>query len=133
VPSPRDDEVAVRLGARRRSGWLYVARDAGWGDAELRRVADALGRLVDVVLERADVAGQAAEADATRRADVAKTAVLHAISHDLRSPLTAIVTAVGGLANGGLGPEDRAELIAGLESETARLAGLVDDLLDVSR
>jgi two-component system, OmpR family, sensor histidine kinase KdpD len=133
VPSRRDDEVAVRLGARRRSGWLYVARDAGWGDAELRRVADALGRLVDVVLERADVAGHAAEADATRRADVAKTAVLHAISHDLRSPLTAIVTAVGGLANGGLGPEDRAELIAVLESETARLAGLVDDLLDVSR
>nr|MDQ6915852.1 ATP-binding protein [Actinomycetota bacterium] len=55
------------------------------------------------------------------------------ISHDLRSPLTAIVTAVGGLADGKLGPEDRAELIAVLESETARLAGLVDDLLDVSR
>jgi two-component system sensor histidine kinase KdpD len=133
VPAPRPDEVAVRLGARRRSGWLYAARAAGWGDVELRRVADALGRLVDVVLEREQVVSQAAAADATRRADVAKTAVLHAISHDLRSPLTAIVTAVGGLANGGLGPDDRAELIAVLESETARLARLVDDLLDVSR
>jgi two-component system sensor histidine kinase KdpD len=133
VPSPGPGEVAVRLGAQRRSGWLYCARDAGWGDAELRRVAGALGRLVDVVLERDEVSARASEAEDTRRADVAKTAVLHAISHDLRSPLTAIVTAVGGLADARLDADDRAELIAVLETETARLAGLVDDLLDVSR
>ena len=133
VPSARPDEIAVRLGARLRSGWLYGGADAGWTATELQRLAAALGRLIDVVLERDRVAAQAAEADATRRADTAKTAVLHAISHDLRSPLTAITTAVGGLARGDLGREDRAELIAVLDTETARLARLVDDLLDVSR
>ena len=38
-----------------------------------------------------------AAAEVTERADATKTALLHAISHDLRSPLTAIATAAGGL------------------------------------
>ena len=133
VPTAAADEIPVRLGTKRTSGWLYFSRDGGWSEPQLVRLGQALGRLVDVVLERDRLAAQAAAADATRRADVAKTAVLHAISHDLRSPLTAISTAVGGLAGGDLGPDDRDELLAVLETETARLSGLVDDLLDVSR
>src|SRR4029079_10004115 len=39
------------------------------------------------------------EAEAVRRSDTMKTAVLHAVSHDLRSPLTAIVAAASGLGN----------------------------------
>jgi two-component system sensor histidine kinase KdpD len=133
VPAPADDEIAVRLGTKRTSGWLYFSRDGGWAEPQLARLGQALGSLVDVVLERDRLAAQASAADATRRADVAKTAVLHAISHDLRSPLTAIATAVGGLAGADLGPDDRDELLAVLQSETDRLSHLVDDLLDVSR
>jgi two-component system, OmpR family, sensor histidine kinase KdpD len=64
---------------------------------------------------------------------VAKTAVLHAISHDLRSPLTAITTAAGGLADPGLEPDDRADLVSVIGVESSRLARLVDDLLDLSK
>ena len=80
------------------------------------------------------MAAQSAEAEATRRADVAKTALLHAISHDLRSPLTAITTAASALAARPRPTrEDRQALIEAIEAESARLARLVDDLLDLSR
>jgi two-component system sensor histidine kinase KdpD len=77
----------------------------------------------------------AAEAETLRRSDAAKTAVLHAVSHDLRSPLTAIRVAVGGLESGSveLGEEDRAALLETIRLETARLERLVGNLLDLSR
>jgi two-component system sensor histidine kinase KdpD len=70
-----------------------------------------------------------------RRSDAAKTAVLHAVSHDLRSPLTAIRAAVEGLESGSLrlGESDRVELLETIRLETARLERLVANLLDLSR
>jgi two-component system sensor histidine kinase KdpD len=88
--------------------------------------------LIDVSLEHELVREQSAIAEAARQADVAKTALLHAISHDLRSPLTAINTAVSALPDD-LSRSDRDELISVIEVEAARLARLVDDLLDLSR
>jgi two-component system, OmpR family, sensor histidine kinase KdpD len=96
-------------------------------------VADSLARLVDVAVERERLTERAAETEASRRADVAKTAILHAISHDLRSPLTAITTAGSTLGLGVVTEAERAELIEVIETESARLAKLVDDLLDLSR
>ena len=77
----------------------------------------------------------AAEAEALRRSDAAKTAVLHAVSHDLRSPLTAIRVAAGGLESGtlALDADDRAALLETIRLETARLERLVANLLDLSR
>ena len=87
----------MRLPTATRPGWLYVSEDVGWDRGALDRVAKPLAKLIDVALERERVAQQAAEAEATRRADIAKTAVLHAISHDLRSPLTGVTAAAGAL------------------------------------
>ena len=64
--------------------------------------------------EAAALAGEVLEAEALRRSDAIKTAVLHAVSHDLRSPLTAIVAASSVLAN----PELRAR---GCRSRRAHL------------
>jgi two-component system sensor histidine kinase KdpD len=133
APRPRDGEEAMPLRVRSRRAWLYVRPESGWRRAELDRIAEPLARLVDVAIDREEVAERTAEAEAARRADVAKTAVLHAISHDLRSPLTAITTATAALSSGPLSDEDRRELLAVLGSESSRLARLVDDLLDLSR
>jgi two-component system sensor histidine kinase KdpD len=133
APAPRDGEETVPLRVRSRRAWLYVRPESGWGRAELDRIAEPLARLVDVAIDREEVAERTAEAEAARRADVAKTAVLHAISHDLRSPLTAITTATAALRSGPLSGADRRELLSVLGSESARLARLVDDLLDLSR
>jgi two-component system sensor histidine kinase KdpD len=133
VPSPREDEITVNLGTRVRSGWLYIGNDAEWRREDLERISGPLGRLIDVALERERVAEQAAETEAAKRAEVAKTAILHAISHDLRSPLTAIITAGSALGSLGLTSEDRLELTDVIQTESARLSRLVDDLLDLSK
>jgi two-component system, OmpR family, sensor histidine kinase KdpD len=132
-PSPRPGEFEVRLPTVTRPCWLYVSDDVGWDKSALNRVAAPLAKLMDVALERERIDHQAAEAEATRRADVAKTAVLHAISHDLRSPLTGITAAAGALRGDRLGAADREELVSVIETDAARLARLVDDLLDLSR
>ena len=97
VPAPQAQEIAMPLRARTRTAWLYVSRDTGWEADDLERIAEPLGRLIDVAVERERVAERAAETEAARRADTARTAILHAISHDLRTPLTAITTAGSGL------------------------------------
>jgi two-component system, OmpR family, sensor histidine kinase KdpD len=133
APATKDGEVAVRLPMATRPGWLYATPAPGWQEADLRRIAEPLARLIDVAVERKRAEARMADAEAARRADVAKTAVLHAISHDLRSPLTAITTAAGGLGDAALGPDDRADLVSVIGVESSRLARLVDDLLDLSR
>src|SRR4051812_11873806 len=85
--------------------------------------------------EAALLADEVLEAEALRRSDAIKTAVLHAVSHDLRSPLTAIITAASALSNPDvrLAEEDRAELVAAIRAEADRLDRVVGNLLDISR
>jgi two-component system, OmpR family, sensor histidine kinase KdpD len=99
----------------------------------LGRVLHALAAIFDIAGERERVAARAAEAESAQRADVAKTAVLHAISHDLRSPLTAIVAAADGLGSPTVTAEERDELSAVIAIESRRLSRLVEQLLDLSR
>ena len=110
APEQREGELAVPLPASR-PGWLYGRPDAGWDRSSLERLAEGLAGLIDVERERQRLALRSAEAEATRRADVAKTALLHAISHDLRSPLTAITTAASALRSTSATREDRRALI----------------------
>jgi two-component system sensor histidine kinase KdpD len=123
----------VPLSSRRRPGWIWAAPNSGWEREDLERMAEPLGRLIDIAHEHERISNRFAESEATRRADAAKTALLHAISHDLRSPLTAITTAAGGLRAGTISGADRRELLSVIDDESERLARLVDDLLDVSR
>ncbi len=133
APSTRDREQAVPLPGGRRPAWLYARRDAPPGAPDAGRLAEPLARLLDVAVERAETAARAAEAEASRRADVAKTAILHAISHDLRSPLTAIRTAANGLDSDVLSDDDREALLGVIDVESERLGRLIEDLLDLSR
>jgi two-component system sensor histidine kinase KdpD len=85
-----------------------------------------------------EAAGRAAaelEAEALRRSDTLKTALLHAVSHDLRSPLTAILAAASGLSNPDvrLARSDRDDLVETIRDEAERLNRIVGNLLDLSR
>ncbi|WP_232662412.1 sensor histidine kinase [Pseudonocardia sp. TRM90224] len=80
----------------------------------------------------------AAEADESRRraeATETRSALLSAVGHDLRSPLTSIKAAAGSLRDPTLRipAADRLELTATIEESADRLTGLVDNLLDSSR
>lgn len=76
-------------------------------------------------------------AAAQRRADTTelRTALLSAVGHDLRTPLTSIKAAVGSLRDPelALSEQDTRELLATVEESADRLTGLVDNLLDSSR
>lgn len=130
-PPATGGELAVKLRSNRLV-WLLVSGDGGWEAGQFERLAEPLGRLLDVARERELAAAQGAEVEAARRAETARTAVLHAISHDLRSPLTAITTAASALRSGDVTDVEHAELIDVVGGEGRRLAKLVDDLLDLS-
>jgi two-component system, OmpR family, sensor histidine kinase KdpD len=119
----------------RRLGTLLVGADTP--EASLRRlqerVVPALEALLSAALEREALLGEVVETASLRRADVVKTAVLRAVSHDLRSPLTAISAAGEAIAFPSLSQAEREELASVIEQETRRLSRLVENLLDQSR
>jgi len=85
--------------------------------------------------EAEKLAREASEAAALRRSDAAKTAVLRSVSHDLRSPITAIMTASDLLESpdAELTAEDREELHAAIRLQVRRLDRFVSNMLDLSR
>jgi K+-sensing histidine kinase KdpD len=89
----------------------------------------------DLATRSRRLAHEAVEAEMLRQADAVKTAVLHAVSHDLRSPLTAIRAASEGLDSPAIRLDDREreELFETIRIEVRRLERLVNNLLDLSR
>jgi two-component system sensor histidine kinase KdpD len=118
-----------------RLGTLLVGADTS--EASLRRlqerVVPALEGLLSAALEREGLLGGVVETAALRRADTVKTALLRAVSHDLRSPLTAISAAGEAVGSPSLSSQERAEMAAVILQESRRLSRLVDNLLDLSR
>ncbi len=114
---------------------LLVPRDLPPGTENyLRtRVVPTLEALVAIAERRDALQAEAVETAALRRSDDIKTALLRAVSHDLRSPLTAIVAAGHALGAGSLSASDRTELSGAVVEEGTRLATLVDKLLDLSK
>ncbi len=119
----------------RQLGTLLVRHGAP--EATLRRVrarvVPALEALLAAALERDALLADVVETRALRRSDVLKTALLRAVSHDLRSPLTAIIAAAEPLAAERVDDVDRRDLAGGIGQEAERLSRLIDDLLDLSR
>ena len=118
-----------------RIGTVLVPRDAGATTVRALedRILPSLETLVAAAQHRDVLEAQVIETKALRRSNVVKTAVLRSVSHDLRSPLTAITAAADGLASVSLSPEARDELQAVIADESRRLSRLVDNLLDLSR
>lgn len=96
-------------------------------------VVPALAALVAIALHRDAIQAEAVETVALRRSDELKTSLLQAVSHDLRTPVTAIVTAGHALGSTSLTDEERGELSAAVVDEGGRLSALIDKLLDLSR
>ncbi len=104
-------------------------------EAERRREdADrALAELAALSRERDRMQEEMVEAEALRRSDELKTALLRSISHDLRTPLTSIIAGGTALGSATLTDAERAELSAAIVAEGERLSRLVENLLDMSR
>ncbi len=129
-------EVALGLqSGERRLGTVLLPEQVPEGLRErLReRLIPSLSALLAATLDREALEAQLVESRALRRSDEIKTAVLRAVSHDLRSPLTAIVAAAEALDSPSATVEERHELARAVVEEAGRLSALVDKLLDMSR
>jgi two-component system sensor histidine kinase KdpD len=100
-----------------------------------RRVLTAFAAHVAAALDRAQLAEVAAEVEPVKAADRMRTALLAAVSHDLRTPLAVAMASVSSLRSQDVTftPQDQQELLAGAEEALAKLNRLVDNLLDMSR
>ncbi|MFF9394166.1 sensor histidine kinase [Streptomyces griseoluteus] len=103
--------------------------------AEDRRVLAAFAAQAAVVLDRRRLKAEADRASALAEGNRIRTALLAAVSHDLRTPLAGIKAAVSSLRSDDVAwsEEDRAELLEGIEEGADRLDHLVGNLLDMSR
>jgi two-component system sensor histidine kinase KdpD len=133
---PLSDNSPLRLEAAGREVGTFYMPDGSYTNVAVRtRFLSALAALLAVAVDRERLEREAFEAETLRRSDLVKTALLRAVSHDLRSPLTGIRTAIGALRNPSLAlaEDDRHELLETIEVDSERLSRLVGDLLDLSR
>jgi two-component system sensor histidine kinase KdpD len=129
----RVETVPVGVGADGRPRAILELH-GGELDAAGRRLLDAIVAQLAAAIEHTDLRETAREAAVLAETDQVRSALLSALSHDLRRPLAAAVAAVGGLRGAHrLSAEDRAELVETADESLATLSRLVTDLLDVSR
>jgi two-component system, OmpR family, sensor histidine kinase KdpD len=81
-----------------------------------------------LILERLRLEAEVRDVDAVRTRDRLRAALLSSVSHDLRTPLTAVMAAAAQLRQGAT-----PELIATIEGEAVRLNRFVANLLDMAR
>ncbi|MGZ4387092.1 MAG: sensor histidine kinase, partial [Gaiellaceae bacterium] len=132
----RENETLLPLSAAGSLvGALVHPRGESISQTRASRVLPALASLVAVAVEQDRLAKEAVEAETLRRSDSVKTALLRSVSHDFRSPLTAIRAASDSLASSHLelARSDRDELVETIRGEVRRLGSLVENLLDLSR
>jgi two-component system sensor histidine kinase KdpD len=100
-----------------------------------QRIVEAFAAQAAIALRQERLAEQAAAAAPLAEADRLRTALLRAVSHDLRTPLSSAKAAIAGLRSTEVtfSDEDRAELLATADESLDQLIRLVENLLDMSR
>jgi two-component system sensor histidine kinase KdpD len=120
--------VSARAGVAATDGESLV-------DAEGERFVISLLDQGAIALERAELAAEASEADALRRSERLRAALLNSISHDLRTPLAGVLGSVTTLIDYRKSLEEavQADLLDSIRDEAERLNRYVGDLLDMTR
>ncbi len=103
--------------------------------ASERRLLDVIVTQLASAVEQSALQRTARAAEVLAETDQVRSALLSAVSHDLRRPLAAAMASLGGLrmASPSMTEADRAELLATASESLDTLTSLVTDLLDVSR
>jgi two-component system sensor histidine kinase KdpD len=103
--------------------------------AEDQRILNAFVAQLAAAIDRRQMSAQAARATALAEANELRSALLQAVSHDLRTPLAGIKASASSLRQLDIAwsDVDRTEFLRTIEDETDRLTALVGNLLDMSR
>ena len=128
--------VPVKVGDRRAGSLLLVhpARGRSFTPADDRLLSAVAAQLGHAV-ERDRLRKEATEAEILRRTDQLRSALLSAVSHDLRTPLASIMASAGSLRQPDIEwtTEERQGFAQAIEEEAERLNRIVGNLLDLSR
>src|SRR4030095_12942297 len=103
--------------------------------AEDQRILTAFVAQLAAAIDRRQMSAQAAQGTALAEANELRSALLQAVSHDLRTPLAGIKASASSLRQLDIAwsDVDRSEFLRTIEDETDRLTALVGNLLDMSR
>jgi two-component system sensor histidine kinase KdpD len=99
------------------------------------RTVEGYGAQAAAALDRERLRVQAAQSEMLAAGNRMRTALLAAVSHDLRTPLASVKASVSSLRQTDVrwSPEDEAELLATIEESADQLDSLIANLLDMSR
>lgn len=128
--APADGDVVVPADR----GIVLVLRGHPLAAAD-QHIVEAFAAQSALALRQQRLAEQAAAVRPLTEADKMRTALLAAVSHDLRTPLASAKASVTSLRNRDItfSDDDRAELLATADESLDRLSRLVTNLLDMSR
>ena len=101
-------------------------------EQETQAVLESFCGILGLALGRARLEHEAVLLQALQETDRLRTALLQSVSHDLRTPLTAITAAASALRED-VPAHEREALLSGIEHEADRLVRLVANMLDLSR
>jgi two-component system sensor histidine kinase KdpD len=138
APARSDRVRSVGVGLKgQRIGSIVLVRkpDAHAFSASDDRLLSAVANQLSLTLERIRLQREATEAEILRKTDELRTALLNAVSHDLRTPLSSIVASGGSLLQRDIDwtEEEQREFAQAIVGEAERLNHLVGNLLDLSR
>ncbi len=119
--------VPIRTGVRPRG--VLLLRGVQLSVATL----EAMGGLISVALDRARAVDEATRAEGAKESERLRTMMMDSITHEFRSPLTAIKVSVSTLRTTALGEGGQQELLAIIEEEADRLDGLVAQSVEMAR
>jgi len=120
--------VPVRIGVRA-IGSLGIS-----GTVLSRQTLEAIATLVAIAMEHARAVEQLGQTEASRQGEQLRTALLDAVTHALRTPLTSIKASVTNLlSNPGLSDSQRRELLTIINEESDRLNRLVGEAGEMAR
>lgn len=120
--------IQLRLGMRHILGRLAIT-DGG----QTPEMYEAMGSLVSVAMERAAALERTSRLEAARESERLRSALVDSVTHDLRTPLTAIRAAATTLQNQpSIAEAERNDLIAVVEEESARLDRLIGQAIEMA-
>jgi two-component system sensor histidine kinase KdpD len=135
---PRFDSVHQLGFMPLRMGTRVVGGVGVSGSMLSRQTLEAIGSLVAISVERAGAVEKLSRAEAARESEQLRSVLLDSVTHEFRSPLTAIkasVTSLLGSPNhsSGHSPEERQELLTIINEESDRLNRLIGEAAEMAQ
>jgi two-component system sensor histidine kinase KdpD len=120
--------VPMRMGVR-------VVGSVGLSGAPLARpTLEAIGSLIATATERANAMERLSRAEASRESEQLRSVLLDSVTHEFRTPLTAIKASVTSmLSNPALAPDQTRELLTVINEESDRLDHLVGEAAEMAQ